>query len=834
MTDPATSTSGAHQAHLDRFRAACARNARLLTSTSALVTLATLAGAGLAAFATDTAHAQTEADTSASGKIREILVTARKRDESLLEVPLAINALSADTLEMQNITSLQDVAEYTPSLQINDVASNQATRNNQQIILRGMFTQGSQGVSVFIDGAPVGTGIVSSIKDAARVEILKGPQTAYFGRQTFSGAVNIVTKDPADHLAGSMDVLYGTDDWHDISASIEGPITSWLSGRIMARDMKKGGQYTNTVDGTTLGTQGTQSVALNLKATPFDGFTAKFYATYWQDRDGPAAIAKLTSEDYNCNAGAAAEGTNNFICGELPILSNSRVGMVTALPSEFIDNVLDSTSTSLNPYFKDIIRTAGFGRDAMHAHLNLEYAPDSWGGISLTSLTGYNQSRSEAISNLDNQDTRDIANPYAAYIAGTLDYTLWLARVQSRSHDFSQELRLASGDDGALHWMAGVNYAKNRSQSYIDGLFPYGVGTFGSGGYTQTETKGVFFALGYDITDKLNVNFEGRYQQDKVGVYSRSRTASPSVIASTRTEKFLPRVSLQYQIDPQIMVYASYAEGVNPPAFNTSLVGIDEQLIAEFKDIYGATYAVKPETNQDVEVGVKGQFLDGHLQLTLDAYYTKWKNQIVSIFGVVPGVEGVNGGEPYSTNVMVNAGETTLYGLEAEGLLALDGHLSFDFSAAWNPTRIDSYPNYVCPASACVADNGYTNVDGNSLPYGPQFGANIGVTYKGQVTDSLDFFLRAEDNYKGKRYVDVTNLSWIGASNKVNLRGGLSWGSTRLEAFVENLFNMRQYSGYYGGTDIDSQANESGVYPAAFQVVMPALRRFGLKLSHDF
>ncbi len=763
-----------------------------------------------------------------------MVVTARKRDESLLEVPVAISAMSAETISTQNVTNLQDVAKFTPSLQINDLGSNQASRANQQIIMRGMYTQVSPSVSVFIDGAPVAGGFVSNIKDAERIEILKGPQTAYFGRQTFAGAINIVTQEPSDEFRGKAEALIGSDDWHDLSLSVEGPLTDWLSGRLMLRDMEKGGQYTNFVDGETLGDLATRSIAVNLKAELFEGFTAKFYGTYWQDRDGPQAVAKLTSTSFNCNAGGAPVGTNNTICGTLPLISENRVGRVNKLSPQFIGNVFGNSSGRMNPIMSDLLNEAGFARNASHVHLDLEYSPASWNGITLSSLTAGNSTKHQSNANLDNQDTRGIPNNFFGVIPGVLPYVLWQSRAQTKIRDFSQEVRLTSNQSDQFRWLFGVNYAELRSQVYVDGFFPYGAGTFGSGGHTETETKAAFFSLAYDITDKLTVNAEGRYQSDKISVFSRSLTAPPAEIASSENNTFLPRLSVQYDLTDRVMVYASYAEGVNPPAFNSSLVGVDPRIVQAFADIYGARIEVDPEYVKDYELGIKGRFFDNRLQLSADVYYMQWSDQILTVFGVVPGIPGVNGGLPFSTNVQVNAGETDLKGIEVDGLWLAAPGLTVDFALTYADTEIKSYPGYVCPGSVCNPTNSPTDVRGNSLAYGPDFAGNIGITYKGQINDRLDYYVRVEDVYKGSRYVDISNLAEIGSSNTVNLRGGLTWGETKLEAFVENLFDDRQYAGYAGGTDIDGAPNGAGVYPAAFQVVMPTMRQFGVKLTHEF
>jgi iron complex outermembrane receptor protein len=817
------------------FKSCGGRGYQMSSTAMGAIGAALALSAGSVLGAPTAALAQTASSTPAKG-LEEIVVTARKRDESLLQVPVAISAYSASTLQSENLTSLSDIAAYTPGLTLNDAASNHVDRANQQIIIRGMYDQVSPAVSVFIDGAPVASGFVAGVQDAASVEILKGPQSAYFGRETFAGAINIVTKDPTNKLSGFFDGLVGSDKWLDVTGSVSGPlIADKLSGSLTVRDYYKTGQYPNSVQpGQELGTQSTRSISGSLKATPFENFTAKIYGAYWEDRDGPPAEYKFSSTSYNCNAGGAPAGTLNYVCGALPVIkNNTSLGYVTNLDSLFRTQVFGNSGNKLIPLFSDMITNTGFARDAGHGHIELTYAPPSW-AFSITSLTSVNTNQQEDIANLDDKDVRGIINPYHFFIPGTESYYSWTSRVQSIESDVAQELRITSNQSQRFRWLVGGNFAATRSQTYIDGLFPFGTATFGGGGPQFTQTEAVFFSGAYDIIPKLTLSLEGRYQSDKISVYNRASNVPNALVASTTVNSFLPRVTLQYGFAPTAIVYASYAEGVNPPAFNTGLVGIDARIVQEFQSIYGAGVAVQPEYSKDYELGVKGTFFDRKLQLAADVYYINWTNQILSEFASVPGVAGVLGGLPYSTTVQVNAGRTHLDGVEVDGAFTPISKVVFNFSGAYNHTQLDSYPGYVCPASACNNTNTPTNINGHHLTNAPELSGTFALTFTDKLFNDVDYFIRAEDIYKGSSYVDLTNLTEIGASNKVNLHLGVTWNNTRAEFFVQNLLNDRQYTGIQGDVDIDAQPNALGVYPLADIFGMPLLREFGFKLHQKF
>jgi len=173
-----------------------------------------------------TAQAQDAAGAD-SLQVEEIIVTARKKDESILETPLAITALTGEEIAAKGIVSFNALAESTPGVTISNVSSGRSDRSFQQITLRGMVpsTTNSTLTSTFIDGVPVASATaIMSVADPARVEILRGPQAAYFGRNTFAGAVNVVTKQPGDKLGGSVQLMGGTRSNLDVQGSVDGPI----------------------------------------------------------------------------------------------------------------------------------------------------------------------------------------------------------------------------------------------------------------------------------------------------------------------------------------------------------------------------------------------------------------------------------------------------------------------------------------------------------------------------------------------------------------------------------------------------------------------------------
>ena len=208
--------------------------------------------------------------------LEEITITARKVEENLMSVPIAITAFSEKDIESAGIKQLNDVMLRTPSFNFvnQQGGSGRNDRSSNALVFRGLYLASNIGLnaggSLFIDGAPVIGSQPPSINDVERIEVLKGPQSAYFGRSTFAGAINFVTRDPNTSFKGRLNAEVSSWESHDMSLSAEGSLTDSLSGRVTARSFERGGQYTNFADpgGKKLGGQTTQSFSTTLVYNP--------------------------------------------------------------------------------------------------------------------------------------------------------------------------------------------------------------------------------------------------------------------------------------------------------------------------------------------------------------------------------------------------------------------------------------------------------------------------------------------------------------------------------------------------------------------------------------
>ena len=199
--------------------------------------------------------------------IEEITVTARKRDESLADAPYTITALTSEQIELAGINQLSDVVGYTPGFFFSDnnVGANQ--RSHKRLIFRGMNPRTDiptrQASAMFIDGAATVGAEIGGMENVERIEVLKGPQGAHFGRSTYTGAINVITKDPGDEFSGRINLEAGEHGTTRAGVSLEGPLGDNLGYRLSVSSYETDGMYDNAVvPGQKLGAQSTDDLSL--------------------------------------------------------------------------------------------------------------------------------------------------------------------------------------------------------------------------------------------------------------------------------------------------------------------------------------------------------------------------------------------------------------------------------------------------------------------------------------------------------------------------------------------------------------------------------------------
>jgi iron complex outermembrane recepter protein len=450
------------------------------------------------------------AQAESASSLEEVVVTARKREESLQDIPLAISAYTSEQIEESGFKNLQDVAQFTPGIQFNKQAAQRLGRINTSIRFRGMNVNSEtpqfQLASLFIDGMYVmGSAASIGLDDVERVEIIKGPQAAFFGRNTYGGAVNYITREPGNEWKSKLSASFAQYGDYEVSAGVEGAVVEdLLQFRLSGRFYKAGAQWTAN-DGGDLGEEQTEQVNLVLRSQPTDKLKLRFRGSYLQDNDGPAAGGFISGNIFDtCTGLASVDSTGapiinpvtgvqaqrgRYVCGAIPQPSN---GVVTVPDNPNIPNTATNsfqnqfvgqsvylitqntqlvgqqqlvqanapnllrdvyvTRTLPNAQLNDALALDGFGLKRFSYRLGFMADYDLPGNYTLSASYSYNKER---VNYLRDFDVTDIGS-------------FWESDPRDLN-DRSFEFRVTSPQDGRFRWLAGYNQYKQLFTGAGDG-----------------------------------------------------------------------------------------------------------------------------------------------------------------------------------------------------------------------------------------------------------------------------------------------------------------------------------------------------------------------------
>ena len=762
------------------------------------------------------------------GLLDEVVVTARKREESLQEIPVAITAFSRQDIAAADIDELADVGNLSAGFQFFNQGNQQPGRYNTQLQFRGLttaqFSPSFATGALFIDGVYVLNGGTSlSMMDVERIEVIKGPQSAYFGRNTFGGAVNLITRDPNNEEYGG-EVNFSTTDrsTNDLSFFLEGPIvTDQLAFSLSGRFYDKAGHYVAT-DGGRLGREETTAINAVIKWQPTDSLSFKLRYSDSEDDDGaPAAgfISGIVNDNCTGQTVNSPEGPANpvrYVCGQIPgpdealtKLGTQIISSNTFLPDSHIAAGITNPATL--PAGVPQVDDVGMIRETERVSLTVSYDINDY---NVEFIGGINEQGANWIRDFDIEDRVN-----------------FFSRDPQYMEDESFELRLTSPQDRRFRWLIGANsYTQEFTSSGGGG--DASVGCFDPGSPTLTDEPtgclpfvllfpntlantdeadvfGIFAAVDFDITDNLTLIVEGRYQEDEI-TKGQGLTSPGAAILTETFDDFLPRVILRFQPNDNTNLYASYSEGQIAGDFNSLFIDADQRERDQYLAAEPALGELLPaETLEAIEFGWKQVFLDGRAQLNLAVYHNEWDGikgrSSVSVNETCragdidndPGCStalGIGVGDPkqiddgtgtliplFNSRNILLPGDGEITGVELETLFAPVENVLLGL----NVSHIDSeYADYKFNFVEPVA--GFSRMTGNKTPRQPEWTANAHATID-FVAGGMDAYVRGDLNYQGKAFVDESNLAFIDAFTTVNLRGGISTDQYRLELFIRNL-----------------------------------------------
>ena len=701
-------------------------------------------------------------------QIAEVIVTARRRAESLQDVPVSVSALDADRivqLQAENITGLQNAV---PNLYMD-----RGDGANTVIYVRGIGQNDSlafadAGVGVYVDDVFIARSQAAFLDlfDVERVEVLRGPQGTLYGRNTIGGAVKFVSAEPPEQFGLYVEAGGGNFGYQALKARLGGPFSDDLRGKIAVAAIQRDGYATNTVDGQDDGD--TQSIAWRgtLAYTPTDSTRISLSVDGKRDRPD-------TSRS--------------------PVRETSVTGFADPVGAPFTPTTFPAAT---NPYRVDV--NANDMSDLTAWGVTLKAGVDLSDAWSLESITSY----------------RDMDFDLALDTDGSPLPILDILVLQDQDQ-FSQELRATYDAHDGLTAVAGLYYFHDDDLTFsgVDNgslsVFGFPVTAFGlatsslADTHQTTESMAAFADASYDLTQKLTLSAGVRYTYEEKE--SRRRFENffdPAISVVENTPPFLsgvgvpgntltgkanfdavtPRLSISYRASDDAMLYASASRGFKSGGF-------DGRGTTDF-----GFQPFDPETVWGYELGLKSTLADGRVIANAALFYNDYQDLQVTSFGADP-VSGT------FVSLFTNAAKARTQGAELELTARATAALTLNAAVGYLDAKYEEFNTLVGGVVTDVSDREMANA--------PEWTASLGLTYEHRLSPMLLGTVHVDGAYRGKTYTEIT-ASEVLAQDSYTLANAFVSVRTdddrwELRAGAQNLtdekvrvqgFNLSEFPGY--------------------------------------
>jgi len=751
-----------------------------------------------------------------------IEVTAQKRSENAQDTPISMNVLTADDIQEKSIEKIDDLQYSVPNLHMTE------TGISTQLFIRGIGTGNNQGfeqsVGQYIDGIHYGRQQLLRMPflDLERIEVLKGPQSIMFGKNSVAGALNLASAKPTQDTEIKLGIQYQpTIGAIEYTGVVSGGLTDTLSARLAIRDYSEDGYIENTFK--------------NRDETIRDE-TALRLSLLWEPSDAINILLKVERDEFD------GEGRQIEVIRDDPALAGYPIPGATF--SQILGLLGHPGAISDDDFnFKRQADAEESNTNTLdNATLTANFA---LGNYTLTSVSGF-----VAYDFVETCDCDYTAAP------------IFSVFIDESYQQFSQEIRLVSPIGGAFDWLGGLYYQTSElgfddnikiPDNSILGLISAGalapLTGQGAGRNYQLDTDiwSAFFQGRYHITDALTLTLGARFTHEEktasrvinitdlstgditqdpmspvlfdnvFGIQSEQSPLSPqghNLNGKRDEDSFTPLVNISYKIDEDIMAYASATTGFKAGGFDARANNVNSW---EFEEEDATAY----------EVGIKSLLLDDTLEVNLAFYRTEYDNLQVSQFD---GVLGFNVG---------NAKETIVQGLEIDGRWIIRDGLSMQYGIAYLDHKFADFTNGNCynrqvPDGDIGADgNQLCDYTGKSGQFTPKLTATIGFDYFTEINFlGFEYFRTTLGLYhSAKQNVDVNlnPLYEIDSYNKVDMRIALEAEQWNIALFGKNMTNADVLT-YVGNNPLSGSTFGTDTFYGF--VDRPAI--YGIQIDYNF
>jgi iron complex outermembrane receptor protein len=715
-----------------------------------------------------------------TGVIEEVVVTAQHREQNIQDVPISLSAFSERDIEANMFRDVTDFVGRSPNASF---VSNGA-RSRKEISMRGVtnFVNSNQArrtstFGFYIDGFNLSSsGSNPPIMDIERIEILRGPQSTYFGANALGGGISVTSKSPtADKFGGSVMVDYGSFNTLDIEGTLNLPIvTDKLAARINIKDVSSDGNIKNI--NATGG--GNDSDYKYLKGsvlwTPNDKLSVSFN---FADSDELVGMRE-----------GIPSGVFSTFAGDV---------LFASFPDRNGDGKADPDPDGVGFYPENDSRVnfnspQEIGTEYKYYIGRVDYEFDT---MSFSSITGYVESDFFLRGDID---------------GGSGDFFNEFRTVPRES--LTQEFRLQSTGDAKLSWNVGAYFNDDEgfidNKTYVGAAMPFGLpqGFLIDSEESRETSEGwaLFGQVDYAFSDKLVLSVGGRYSEETImsDIAGFGGAFTQELSVEKKFDDFSPRVALSYDVSDSATIYGSVAKGFKSGGVQLSPLPSGE--------------AYDPEELWNYEVGYKAELFDRSLRINAAAFYMDWTDLQTAFQQAGLDANGdfvIFGG-------IDNAESATSKGVELTVTSAPTDGLVMNFNIGLLDAKYDRFVAFI--------DGENRMLDGKTIPNSPKVTFSADAEYNFGLSDSLEGFVRGEYSYRD----DITSTTsaliqsgfpWeVPSYDVVNLRMGVRHENYTATVYVENLFDEAYYTNAY------QKAFSGGLY------IEPSVQRFGLKVRYNF
>ena len=756
-----------------------------------------------------------------------IIVTARKKAENLQEVPLSISAFSEELLADANIFDSSELSDFTPGFQQQQAFG----RDGDRPVIRGtsniLISEGK--VGIFVDGVPfIGDSSSLDFDGFQGIEVIRGPQSAIYGRGTLSGAINYTTRKPGEEFAGRAKVTAAEHDQFEVLGAVSGAIADNLIGYASGKYYTFGGDRTNARTGDNFG-QETISLNAGLNYSPSDNLDMGLRYIYSQDNDDHFAIGLQDSSQNNCQ-----QGSRGYFCGTLEVPDTFSIAS---------DNLIQ----------------AGLDRKTHRLISNVDYDFDN--GLTLSGLFGYTDQTE--ILGTDQTFNGSEATLLSGFVCARFvpDCLFGVSGFETdeekRRKALSGEIRISSDQNNPFRWQLGGFIFNDETERTAYGLkqTEFGYGQIGE--TVESTNYAAFGGAELDISDKLTGGVELRYASDKIqtrqgasytlGDFFPGATDPTRVIAGEGADReatfnsLLPRFTLDYRINDDVLLYSVVSKGNSPGGFN---------------ELGAPSLTFDEETLWNYEIGVKTQTERTRFNLT--GYYIDYSDQVLtSTF-----TDASNGTvDSFSDNV----GDSEIWGLELDAAIDLSDNFTMSATYGYTDATIKSglnadqaflfggplcggvdYANndVTLPVGTVIGDGStltsptpcaeFADISGQKAPLVSKHQVSISADYEKEIGDSgMTGFARADYIFRSGFFAQLHNLAETNDSSRVNLSTGIKTDNYTLRLWVKNAFKTEDVVGIIRYVDF-AAPRLNGERQRAFAITPGSRRQFGVTASANF